>query len=113
MITIYHNARCRKSREALALIEDSGHEVTIREYLKHPPSTDEIIEILNQLDMRPIEIIRKGEAVYKEKYKGKELTDIQWIQILAEHPILIERPIVTNGNKAVLGRPIENLAHIL
>lgn len=113
MITIYHNARCRKSRQALALIEDAGHEVTIREYLKHPPSTGEMIEILNKLEMRPIEIIRKGEPVYKEKYKGKEFTDNQWIQILTEYPILIERPIVIAGSKAVLGRPIENLADIL
>ena len=113
MITIHHNARCRKSREALVLIEGSNHEVTIREYLKHPPTFDEMVDILNKLEMKPIEIVRKGEPVYKEKYKGKELTDNQWVQILTEYPILIERPIVIAGNKAVLGRPIENLADIL
>ena len=113
MVTIYHNPRCRKSREALALLNDSGESVTIREYLKLPPSEKELSELLELLNKRPEEIIRKNEALFKEHYKGKDLTDQQWIKILASNPILIERPIIIKGKKAVLGRPIENLEALL
>ena len=113
MITIYHNNRCRKSREALALLQESGQEFQVREYLKAPPSKEELQQLLKKLDLAPQDIIRKGEAVYKEHYKGKNLSDDQWIQIMADHPILIERPIVIKGQRAVVGRPTENINRLL
>ena len=109
---IYHNPRCSKSRQTLSVIQERGEEVEIVEYLKDPPSTHELREVLNKLGMKPEQIIRKGEAIYKEKYKGNSFTDDQWIEIMTSNPILIERPIVVNGNKAVMGRPPENVKHL-
>ncbi len=113
MLTIYHNPRCSKSREALALVDGSGQEVVIKEYLKTPPSKKELAQILTKLGKRPQEIIRKGESIFKEKYRGKEFSDNEWIQIMVNNPILIERPIVIKGEKAVLGRPPSNVASLL
>ncbi len=79
------------------------------EYLNNPPNKNELKEVLNKLGMKPGQIIRKGEAIYKENYKGKSYTDEEWIGIMASNPILIERPIVVKGNKAVMGRPPENV----
>lgn len=110
---IYHNPRCRKSRETLALIHEAGLVPTIVKYLEDPPSFQEIERILMQLGKRPIEIIRKGEAIYKEHFKGKELSDQEWIQAMIEHPKLIERPIVVEGERAVIGRPPENVKVLL
>ena len=105
---IYHNPRCRKSRETLAIIKDNGVQPEIVEYLEHPLNKEELREVLKKLNMKASEIIRKGEVVYKEKFKGKELSEDEWIQAISEHPKLMERPIVVKGNKAVLGRPPEN-----
>ena len=110
---IYHNPRCTKSRETLNLIREKGVEPEIVEYLKTAPTANELKEVLSKLKLKPQDIIRKGEDIYKEKYKGKELTDDQWIAAMAENPILIERPIVVSGNKAVLGRPPENVLELL
>ena len=110
---IFHNPRCRKSRETLNLITEAGVEPEIVEYLRVPISAREISEILVKLDMKPLELIRKSEAIYKSNYKGKELTDEQWIQVMVENPILIERPIVIKGDKAVVGRPPENVNTLL
>lgn len=106
---ILHNPRCTKSRETLALIEAAGKDVEVIEYLKHPPSEKELSEILAKLGMKAEDIVRKGEELYKEKYKGKSLTEKEWISALAKNPILIERPIVVSGKRAVLGRPPENV----
>lgn len=113
MLTIYHNPRCSKSRETLKLIEDSGAMVTVVEYLKTSPSKDELEEVIEKLSIRPHELVRKGEAVYKERYKGKDLTDKEWIDAMVENPVLIERPIVIKGDKAVLGRPPESVNELL
>lgn len=113
MLTIYHNPRCSKSRETLKLIEDSGAMVTVVEYLKASPSKDELEEVIEKLGIRPQELIRKGEAIYKEKFKGKNLTDEEWINAMVENPVLIERPIVIKGDKAVLGRPPESVKELL
>lgn len=110
---IYHNPRCTKSRETLELIQDSGAKVEIVEYLKNPPTATELSAILDKLGMKAEDLIRKGETVYAEKYKGKTLTEKQWIQAMVENPILIERPIVVSGKKAVLGRPPENVKKLL
>ncbi|MEX2335889.1 MAG: arsenate reductase (glutaredoxin) [Fulvivirga sp.] len=113
MLTIYHNPRCSKSRDALKLIEDSGSMVEVVEYLKTPPAKDDLRQIIERLGIKPIDLVRKNEPIYKEKYKGKELTDEEWIDAMEEHPILIERPIVLKDGKAILGRPPENVKEFL
>jgi arsenate reductase len=113
MITIYHNPRCRKSRETLALINDANKEVEIVEYLKEPPTVAELKKILAKLNKSPEEIIRKGETIFKEKFKGLNLTEEEWMEVMVENPKLIERPIVVKGNKAVIGRPPENVQELL
>ena len=110
---IWHNNRCSKSRQTLGIIEDKKAEVEIRNYLEDVPSKKELKEVLAQLGLEANQIIRKGEAVYKEKYKGKELTNDQWIDAMIENPKLIERPIVIKDGKAVLGRPPENVLELL
>jgi arsenate reductase len=110
---IYHNPRCRKSRETLNIIRDAGVEPEIIEYLKTPPGAGELKEVLNMLDMRPEDIIRKNEDTFKQSFKGKKYTDSEWIEILTKNPKLIERPIVVHGNRAILGRPPENVRSLL
>lgn len=112
-LTVIHNPRCRKSREALGILEAANKQYDVREYLKNPLSKDELIVILKKLNLRPIDIIRKGEKVYKELFKGKELTDDQWVDALIKYPILIERPIVITEEQAVVGRPPENIHSLL
>lgn len=111
--TIFHNPRCTKSRAALALLREHGTEPQIVEYLKTPPSASELRTIVARLGIKPEELVRKGEDVYKELYAGKTLTDAQWIAAMAKHPILIERPIVVRGNRAVIGRPTQNVKDLL
>jgi len=110
---IYHNPRCSKSRETLKIIKDAGAEVEIIEYLKNIPTKEELKLILMQLHLNPIDIIRKGEAVYKEKFKNSNFNDDEWLKIMMEYPKLIERPIVVKGNKAILGRPPANVLDLL
>jgi arsenate reductase len=102
---IYYNARCSKCREALSLLEQNKCEVSIREYLKTPPTQKELSGLLKKLGCQAEAIVRRSEALYREKYAGKTLSNAQWIKVLAENPVLIERPIVVNGEKAVIGRP--------
>jgi arsenate reductase len=113
MIKIYHNPRCRKSREGLQLLKESKQEFKIIEYLKEAPSFDELKSIINLLGITPLELIRKNESIWKKNYKGKELTNDEVIRAMTEHPKLIERPIVINKEKAVIGRPPENIEYIL
>ena len=113
MITIYHNNRCTKSRCALELIQKETKDFRVIEYLKTPPSEKELEDILKKLNMKAEEIARKKEPLFKEKFEGKKFTEEQWIKILAKNPILIERPIVVKGNKAVIGRPTEKILQIL
>lgn len=113
MIKIYHNPRCQKSRQALRIIEESGSEVEVIEYLKTPPDVIEIRDLVEKLGVPVTYIIRRGEKIFKEQYKDKEIDDDEWYAILAEHPILIERPIVIKGDEAVVGRPPENVEQLL
>ena len=110
---IYHNPRCRKSRETLELITKQGVSVEIIEYLKETPSANDLSVILSKLGMKPEQLLRKGEKLFKEEFKGKKLTDNQWIKAMVENPVLIERPIVVKGNKAIIGRPPENVNKLL
>jgi arsenate reductase len=113
MIKIYHNPRCRKSREGLQLLKESKQKFKIIEYLKETPSFDELKSIVNLLGITPLELIRKNESIWKKNYKGKELTNDEVIRAMTEHPKLIERPIVINKEKAIIGRPPENIKYIL
>jgi arsenate reductase len=113
MIKIYHNPRCRKSREGLQILQESGKEFEIREYMKELPSLDELASVIKLLGISPLELVRKNEAIWKENYKGKTLSDDEIIQAMAENPKLIERPIVINNDKAVVGRPPEKIHQIL
>lgn len=109
---IYHNPRCTKSREGLALLNENGKKVEVREYLKDAFTKAELSEVLNKLQIQPSELLRKNEQIYKDQYKGKDIKEEQWIDIMLEHPRLIERPIVVNGDRAVIGRPKEKIEEI-
>ena len=110
---ILHNSRCRKSREGLKILEESGLQFEIVDYLNQPLDRGQIRDLLTKLDIEPIELVRKNEAIWKENYKGKDLSPDQVIDTLATHPKLIERPVVVVGDKAVVGRPPENILEIL
>ena len=113
MIQVYHNPRCTKSRECLAFLENSGKEFEIIKYLEEVPDKKELLSILKKLKMKPIELVRKNEPVWKENFKGKNLTDAEIISAMLQFPILIERPIVVNGDKAAVVRPLENAIAII
>jgi arsenate reductase (glutaredoxin) len=113
-LTIYHNPRCGKSRAALQLIREKDAEVSVVEYLKTPPSAEELENLLNLLGLEPRDLMRKGEAVYKEAGLNNPALDrTALIAAMVEHPILIERPIVISNGKAVIGRPPEKVLEIL
>lgn len=113
MIQIYHNSRCSKSRECLAFIEETGKEYEVVKYLDDVPTFDELKGIVAKLDIKPIELVRQKEKIWVENFKNKEMSDDEIIQAMASNPILIERPIVINGDKAVIARPIEKAAAII
>lgn len=113
MIKIYHNNRCSKSRCGVELLENSGKEYEIVKYLENAPTIEELKNIIKLLNISPIDLVRKNEAIWKENYKGKNLSDADIILAMAENPKLIERPIVINGNKAVIGRPTELISGII
>ncbi|WP_440122059.1 arsenate reductase (glutaredoxin) [Tenacibaculum sp. Ill] len=113
MIKIYHNPRCSKSRQGLEILENSGKEFKTVKYLDTIPSEEELKEIINLLNISPIDLVRKNEKIWKEEYKGKDLSDAEIITAMVKNPKLIERPIVINGNKAVVGRPPENIKEII
>lgn len=110
---VYHNPRCRKSREAVQLLEEKGVSFEIVEYLKEIPTESELTTVIAKLGIKPVELLRKGEADYKDNFKGKELTDLEWIQAMIKYPKLIERPIIIKGDKAVVGRPLEKVLELL
>jgi len=113
MIKIYHNPRCKKSREGLAILENSGKEFEIIKYLNDIPSTNDLKDILEKLNIPPIELVRTQEKIWKEHYKGKEMSDAEIIDAMQKHPKLIERPIVIHNQKAAVGRPPEHIKTIL
>jgi len=113
-VTLFHNPRCGKSRQALELLRERGIEPEIAEYLKTPPREEELRALLKKLKMKPMELIRCKEPVFQENgLDNPNLTDDALIRAMVEHPILIERPIAIKGNKAVVGRPPENVLRIL
>lgn len=113
MITIYHNNSCTKSRIALAALTKSGEDFEIVNYLEDVPSVAKLKEIVAKLNIKPVELVRKTEKLYLEKYKNQELTDDEWIMVMHENPTLIQRPIIVNGEEAVIARSEEELDKVI
>lgn len=113
MLTIYHNPRCSKSREGLALLELQDKPFTVIKYLNEPLTKEELTGIIAKLGIKPLELVRQKEKVWTDTYKGNELTDDEVIDAMIAYPSLIERPIVVNGDKAVIARPAERVKEIL
>jgi len=108
-LRIYHNPRCSNSRAACALLAEQGLEPVVVDYLKDPPSLETLRELVGMLGVAPLAIVRQGEAVFKEHYAGRTLTDSEWLEALAAHPVLLQRPIVVKGDRAIVARPPEKL----
>jgi arsenate reductase len=113
MIKIYHNNRCSKSRCGLEILENSGKEFEVVKYLENIPSLKELKNIIELLGIKPIDLVRKNEAIWKSEYKNKNLSDFEIITAMVENPKLIERPIVINDKKAIIGRPPELILDII
>jgi len=113
MIEIYHNPRCSKSRQGIALLESYGAPFKVVRYLDETPSEDQLKSILDKLNIAPIDLVRKNETIWKKEFKNKNLSDDEVISAMAKHPKLIERPIVIKGRKAVIGRPTESISKLL
>ena len=113
MIKIYHNPRCSKSRQGLEILEKSGKEFEVVKYLEVIPTEKELIDIIKLLNISPIDLVRKNEKIWKENYKGKDLSNTEIIKAMIDNPKLIERPIVVKNNKAVVGRPPESILELI
>jgi|TARA_B110000240_G_C13313018_1_gene373650 arsenate reductase len=113
MIKIYHNPRCSKSRQGVELLETSGKEFEIIKYLDNNFTELTLTEVLQLLNISPIDLVRKNEKIWKENFKGTAMSDAEIIIAMVENPKLIERPIVVNKNKAVIGRPSEEILSII
>jgi len=113
VMKIYHNPRCAKSRAGLQYLEERGYDVEIKKYLTEGITEPELQEIIEKTGKTPFDFVRTQEKVYKDNYKGKDLSDKEWIKVLVENPKLLQRPIVVNGNKAVLANPPENVENII
>lgn len=113
MMKIYHNSRCRKSREALEILKTKNIEFEIIEYLKDNLTKNQLKDLIKKLGIEPINLVRKNEQIWKENFKNKKLTSDEIIQILSDNPKLIERPIVELNDKAIIGRPPENIINLL
>lgn len=113
-IKIYHNPRCSKSRQTLAIMEQNNASPEVIEYLKQPPSAEELREILTLLKLKPRDLMRKNEQEYKDNNLGDEtLSDEELIEAMCQHPKLIERPIIISGKHAVIGRPPEKVLELI
>lgn len=110
---IYHNPRCRKSRETLSIINEHNVNVNIVEYLKYPPTKKEIRDIIKMLNIPVLDLVRKEEEIFKKEYKGVTLSTNEWINVLHKNPILIQRPIVIKDSVAIIGRPPINVLDLL
>jgi len=113
MLRIYHNTRCKKSREGLEILENSGKDFEIKEYLKESLSESELEKLIKKLEITPIQLVRKNEKIWKEEYKDKDLSDKELITVMVKNPKLIERPIVETNDKAVIGRPPSDIEKLL
>jgi len=110
---IYHNPRCSKSRQGLALLQEANVDLEIIEYLKTPLTKSDLEGLLKKLNIPAIELVRKNEAIWKEQFKNKDLSDNEIVEAMVAFPKLIERPIIEKGDKAVIGRPLENIMPLI
>ena len=110
---LYHKPNCSTSLATLKLIKEQGIDPELRLYLEKPPTQKELSELMKKLGCKPIELVRTKESLYKENYKDKKLTKKDWLRILSKNPILIERPILIKGDKAILGRPPERVLELI
>jgi arsenate reductase (glutaredoxin) len=114
MLKVYFKPNCSTCQTALQLLKaNSDEEIETTEYLVEVPTQKELKEIVKMLGIKPEDLVRKKEPLYKEKYEGKKITGSQWIKILSENPILIERPIIVDGDRAIIGRPVEKIIEFL
>lgn len=113
IMKIYHNPRCAHSRAGLEYIENKGFDLEVKKYLSEGLTEMELTEILRKTGKKPHELVRTQEALYKSDYKGRNLTDQEWIEVLIRHPHLLQRPIVINGEKAVVAHPPEEIEKII
>ncbi|MBE0661319.1 MAG: arsenate reductase (glutaredoxin) [Bacteroidales bacterium] len=113
MVRIYHNPRCRKSRAGLDFLNQNGSDPEVVDYMNNPPSEKDLEKLLIKLGKKPHDIVRTQEELYRKDYKGKNLSDTEWLKVLVQNPRLIRRPIVETDNKAVIGDPVENIKEIL
>jgi arsenate reductase len=113
MIKIYHNPRCTKSRQGLEVLENSGEQFEIVKYLENIPTKNELRKVLGYLNIPAENLVRKNEAIWKENYRGKNLSEEDILDAMIQYPKLIERPIVIKDNKAVIGRPTEKIYDLL
>lgn len=113
MIVIYHNPNCSKSRESLEILETSKRDIQIIKYLDEPLKAEKLKKIIKLLNIKPIELIRQQDILWKENFKDLEFTDEELIDVMSNYPQLIERPIVINGDKAVIGRPPTKILDII
>ncbi|MCP4311909.1 MAG: arsenate reductase [Bacteroidetes bacterium] len=109
MFTVYHNPRCKKSRAGLAFLVEKKMDFCVREYLKELLTEEELSTLLMKLHLKPFELIRTQEEIYRKELKGLNLNDEEWIKVMVENPKLIRRPIVEGKYKAVIGDPVENI----
>lgn len=113
MLKIFHNPRCRKSRSGLDYLKSRTSDFEIIEYLKSGLTKDILQEIILKTNLKPIQLVRKQEEIFKKELKGKSFTDEEWIDIICENPKLLQRPIVVSKHKAVLGDPAEKINAVL
>ncbi|MEZ4907896.1 MAG: arsenate reductase (glutaredoxin) [Saprospiraceae bacterium] len=112
-LQVFHNPRCSKSRAALKYLDEKGIKYDTILYLKDNPDFKQLKEIIDKLNIKPLDLIRKKEKIFTTTYKGQNLTDDEWIQVMVDNPVLIERPVVFNEAKAVVGRPVELIDELL
>ena len=112
-VTIYHNPRCRKSREALALLTEKALDITVVEYLKDTLSLEALATLIEEMNIQPIDLVRRNEAIWKEQFKGKELDNKAILKAMVDNPKLIERPIVKSEQGVVIGRPLEKVLEVI
>lgn len=112
-LLVYHNGECSKCKNLTELLHEQDAEVTYKFYLHEPLSIDELKGLLQKLQMQAIDLIRRSEPLFVEQFEGKELSEEEWLQVIADNPILLQRPIVVNGDRAVIARPAEKVLEIL
>ncbi|WP_276132826.1 ArsC/Spx/MgsR family protein [Polluticoccus soli] len=112
-VTIYHNGECSKCKETNELLQSRGYDIDYRFYLLEPPTEAELQGVLDKLRMQPSQILRRGEPLFTEKFEGKDLTENEWLKVIVDNPILMQRPIVINGERAIIARPPEKVLDII